>query len=235
MRNNSSVTTGKPHTGMLNSTHSSSFISNTSISPPGSPDRTGGSDLNRSLNNSSNVFNSPTAAGYMTQARAGSAQSPPGHSPCAGAAAANADAPTVLSEALGVEREALPSIFPPSACRDSAGGIYPIVYMSSTCVFPSEENFMWRGSAADGSIVIVLDSDEWRHNSDECYLSIFGLSIPEAAHLARSSSRSVVANPNEQLLAGAVPEDLSVQLSSWVQQETHDMSERAKTAYEVKN
>lgn len=207
-------------------------MSNTSISPPSSPDRTGGSDHNRSLN-SNNVFNSPTAAGYMTQPRGGSAQSPAGLSPFSGTAAVNADGTTILSEALGIESEALSSIFPPSTCRDSAAGIYPIVYMSSTCVYPSEENFMWRASAADGSIVIVLDIDEWRHNSGECYLSIFGLSIPEAAHLAHASG-GVVANPSERCVEGAVPEDLSIRLSNWARQETFDMSERDQKAYKVK-
>lgn len=223
---------GGHNSGMVKATSALSFISSAALNSPESLDRSADiiDDEAHSYSHS-NVFNSPTAAGYMSHHQSRGA--PTSH-PATPGAESKMDS-IALSAALGVEAVALTHIFPPSACRDGAKGIYPVVFLSSTCIYPSEENYTWRASAADGSIMIVLDMDEWRHTNDVCYISVLGLSIPEAASLAVESNgiyNSVVASRTTAQYDQAVDE-LRVQLCSWVRQETSDMNEKDRTAYKV--
>lgn len=222
--------------GMTKVSSVNSFVSNTSLSAPGSPNRSACVDNSDGQINYSNqnVFNSPTAAGYIVNHHQSSQSGHLAGSPLSGT---HPDATSILSEALNIEKSALTHIFPPSICRDDAGGIYPVAFLSSTCMYPSEEHYTWRASAADGSLIIVLDMDEWKHSSDVCYMSVLGLSIPEASHLALQSNgvSSIVLSSQTpvRLEPGAPPSEISIKLSSWMRQETSEMSERDRKAYKV--
>lgn len=68
---------------------------------------------------------------------------------------------------------------PPSLCLTR--GVFPVAYLSSNCMYPNREDFTWRGSGADGSILILFEADEWKYTAGCCYLTLSGLSVVTAA------------------------------------------------------
>ena len=92
---------------------------------PNSPNESGDDDLWRALNDSGS-----TAAAANDRDETARR---PSYREEEAARLQHADISTTAAELLEL---------PPSSCREA--GLFPVLYMSATCMFPSERNYTWR-------------------------------------------------------------------------------------------
>lgn len=56
---------------------------------------------------------------------------------------------------------------------DPSHVVYPVVYMSNSCMYPSAEDYTWRASHHRGHIMIVFECDEWKYTPGVCYIGVY--------------------------------------------------------------
>mmetsp|Transcript_15109 Transcript_15109/g.22727 ORF Transcript_15109/g.22727 Transcript_15109/m.22727 type:complete len:774 (-) Transcript_15109:140-2461(-) len=66
---------------------------------------------------------------------------------------------------------------PASVSKDT--GVFPVVLLSSSCMFPTVNTATWRASALSGNTTVYIETDEWKYSdSGMCYFSIIGVTPP---------------------------------------------------------
>ena len=71
-----------------------------------------------------------------------------------------------------VYEDAILKLLPNSEARDV--GIFPVVYLSANCMYPTASDYGWRASGIDGSVGVLIESDEWKYSQGKCFFSIYG-------------------------------------------------------------
>eukprot|EP00607_Mallomonas_marina_P005451 CAMPEP_0182426556 /NCGR_PEP_ID=MMETSP1167-20130531/13041_1 /TAXON_ID=2988 /ORGANISM="Mallomonas Sp, Strain CCMP3275" /LENGTH=817 /DNA_ID=CAMNT_0024608059 /DNA_START=38 /DNA_END=2488 /DNA_ORIENTATION=+ len=127
------------------------------------------------------------------------------------AQAANTDEHSLLSTAI-------PASLPSSLSLSR--GLFPVAHLSSSCMYPSEQDFSWRSSGADGNIVVMFENDEWSYTSGSCYFALSLIkTLPLSLSLSSTSSSCPVSREKERErerekglppLAHLTPEKLSL-------------------------
>lgn len=97
---------------------------------------------------------------------------------------------------------------PPSHCLSR--GLFPVAYMSSNCMYPNEEDYTWRGSGADGSILILFEADEWKYTAGCCFITLAGLAVGSSSieMVTTTSTATTTTSPSE----GSHPQERSPSL-----------------------
>jgi hypothetical protein len=129
-------------------------------------------------------------------------------------AAAAEDARKALDCAL---HQNLLQSLPDSASKEC--GIYPVVYLSSNCIYPTTADYGWRASGLDGTCGAVLETDEWKYSQGKCYFSIYGFDLEE-------NKRDSTENP-------ITTSSLPCQLSIWQRLEEDTLDETTNRRYAV--
>jgi hypothetical protein len=48
-------------------------------------------------------------------------------------------------------------------------GLFPVVHLSSSSMYPNAQDFHWRSSCLRGEPLFVVETDEWVHAHGPCY------------------------------------------------------------------
>ena len=83
---------------------------------------------------------------------------------------------------------------------------------------------LYQASSADGTIIAVLDTDEWKYTSQVLYGAIYGYCLPTAVPTQAEANNDSTSK-----------EELSVSISAWSRAETSSMSQSDIRLYSVKH
>mmetsp|Transcript_33205 Transcript_33205/g.61905 ORF Transcript_33205/g.61905 Transcript_33205/m.61905 type:complete len:928 (-) Transcript_33205:600-3383(-) len=80
------------------------------------------------------------------------------------------------SQHLSVLIESLPN----SIAKEA--GVYPVLHLSSSCIYPTAESHTWRATSILGPAKAMIETDEWLHTATRyCYLSVIGVALPQVS------------------------------------------------------
>lgn len=156
--------------------------------------------------------------------------------------------PTIIkAQSMSVDNKslfaaALPQALPPSLCLDR--GLFPVAHMSSCCMYPSPEDYSWRGSGTDGSILVMLENDEWKYTNGNCYISLSAIRMPtpETGSAATPSAPSTHQSPEKRSASrkselmspsGSSPASLNCRVTLWESSALDRLSSDMKDRYDI--
>lgn len=82
-------------------------------------------------------------------------------------------------------------------------GVFPLLHLSSECMYPTAESHTWRASSISGAVKAMVESSEWQHTTSKyCYFSVIGLVLPRAR--AKMNVPRSPATPSASSGSGAI-------------------------------
>jgi hypothetical protein len=107
----------------------------------------------------------------------------------------------------------------------------PVVFASTSCMFPTAENYTWKAAASNGVCRFEIEFDEIKYLSSFCYFSVVGLTTPghtlDAVDLRCVVHSKFLSHSRDVTLKGIARRKLMETLFSDVDSEAAAFTDRA--------